>query len=113
MGIVAARMDRLVQFQRATLIDDGFGTVETWVDHGQPVNAAREDVKDSEKAMAGAVMATLSSRFLVRSSAFSRDITPIDRLIHQGRTFNITGVKEAAQFGRRQVIEISAVAIND
>lgn len=104
-------LDRIVQFQRATLVDDGLGTVEVWADHGGTQHASRRDVSDAEKAAAGTVSAVLQTRFVVRSSSFTRDLTPIDRLVHEGRAFEITGIKEKP--ARRQFLEISCVARAD
>ena len=106
--MTASALDRTVQFRRATLVDDGFGTVEVWDDHGSPVWAMRTDIRDVERWQAGQVQASVTTRFQVRSSEFTRDIDPTDRLTCEGREFNITGVKQAG--GRRQLIEITASA---
>ena len=110
---VASKLDRLVQFQRATVTDDGFGQVETWADHGGPIWALREDVKDSERMRAAEVQATLTTRFHVRSTEFTRDIDPRDRLVSEGRTYTITGTKEAQKYGRRQLLEITCAGRTD
>ena len=113
MGI-ASKLDRQVQFQRSTLTDDGFGVSETWKDHGWPVWALREDVKDSERMRAAEIQASLTTRFHVRDTEFTRDIDPRDRLVSEGRTYTITGVKQAQQYGRRQLLEITcAVRIDN
>ena len=104
---VASKLDRLVQFQRATETDTGFGVTETWHDHGGPVWALREDVKDSERMRAAEIQASLTTRFHVRSTEFTRDIDPRDRLVSEGRTYTITGTKEAQAYGRRQLLEIT------
>ena len=105
------RADRRVQFERYTATDDGFGQVQDWTAHGSPVPAERRDVSDGEKARAGEVQATLMTRFIVRWSPFSADITPKDRLTTEGRAFNIVGAKESG--GRRRYIELTCVARND
>lgn len=110
MGI-AAKLDRVVQFQRAALIPDGFGgALEDWQDHGPQIAALRQDVSDGEKFRAGLVQAQISTRFHVRDSEFTRDIDARDRLICEGQTFNIVGLKQVHP-GRRQLIEITGVAI--
>ena len=112
--MTAAKLDRLVQFRRAIFVDDGFGNhIAGYEDHGAPVWALRQDVSDRERMMAGTIMATITTRFQVRSSEFTRDLTPADRLICEGRDYNITGIKEAAQYGRRQLLEITTEARND
>lgn len=104
---VASKLDRIVTFHRATLVDDGLSMSEVWAPHGGPTWALREDVKDGEKFRAGEVQATLTARFQVRSTDFTRGITPRDRLTCEGVAFAIIGAKEASQYGRRQLIEIT------
>lgn len=105
----AGALDRRIQFQRASVTDTGFGPTEgPFVDHGQPVWASKADVSDGERARAGIVEAQLMTRFKIRYSAFSADITAADRLVCEGVVYNISGVKEAE--GRREWLEISATA---
>lgn len=100
--------DRRIQFRRATLSDDGFSKVESWSDYGARISASFQDVSDSEKWRAGEVQAQITSRFRVRYSVFTAGITPKDRIVFEGREYNITGIKEVA--GRKRELEISAVA---
>jgi head-tail adaptor len=69
--MTASTLDRQVQFYRARLTDNGLEMAETWETYGGLTWALRQDVKDAEKAMAGTIMATITSRFLVRSSEFT------------------------------------------
>lgn len=105
------RLDRRIHFQRATLNDDGLSQVEEWADHGSPVWAQKTDVSDGERWRADEVQAEITTRFLVRYSGFTADLTPKDRLISDGVEYNITGIKEGA--GRRQWLEITAAARAD
>ncbi len=105
------RLDRRIQFQRATLVDDGFSQVEEWEDHGTPIWAQKTDVSDSERWRANEVQAQITTRFLVRYSAFTADLTPKDRLVSDGVEYNITGIKEGS--GRRQWLEITAASRTD
>lgn len=107
----AGRLDRRVQFQRATLTDNGLEREEVFADHGQPVWAERRDLSDAERSRAGEVSAVLMSRFVVRSSPFARALTPKDRLRCDGVTYDILGIKEGA--GRRHYLEITAAARAD
>lgn len=100
--------DRRIQFQRATLLDDGFSKVESWSNHGTRISAAFQDVSDSEKWRAGEVQAQITSRFRVRYSDFTCGITPKDRILFEGREHDITGIKEVS--GRKRELEISTVA---
>lgn len=112
MGI-ASTLDRQTRFHRFTMVDDGYGMSEVWAPHGGPVWALRQDVTDGEKWRAAEVQASISTRFLVRSTEFTRDISPLDRIECEGELFNITGTKQAAKYGRHQLIEITAVRRTD
>lgn len=103
------KLDRVVQFRRATLSDDGFSSVETFADHGSPVFASKVDISDSERWRAGEISSSVSARFVVRWSAFTSALTTDDRLVCEGVTYNITGIKEGK--GRRQWLEITAGAL--
>lgn len=106
----AGKLDRRVQFRRFTLIDDGFAQVESWVDYGSAVWAERRLVSDREQVAAAQVAARITARFVVRWSDRTGAITPKDRLICEGREYDITGVKE---IGRREGVEITAAARAD
>lgn len=103
-------MDRRVQFRRAALVDDGFSKVESWADLGAPQWAEKTEISDRERWRAGAVAAEVSARFRVRWSPFAAAITPADRLVCEGREFNIVGIKE---IGRRVGLEITTSAKAD
>lgn len=102
----ARHLDRRIQFQRATLDFDGYQNVPTFHNHGPAVWAKKSDVSDAERWRAGEVAATITTRFLVRWSSFSAGLTPKDRLLCEGRTYDISGIKEGE--GRRQWLEITA-----
>jgi len=108
--MLAAVLDRRVQFVRLALVDDGLSSSETWADHGQPVWASRKDISDGERYRAGEVAAHITTRFQVRYSIFTDGITPKDRLVCDGVEFDIVGKKEV---GRRIGFEITAAARAD
>lgn len=105
--MTAGKLDRRISFERFALVDDGFQSVETWAAHGSSVAASKLDVSDGEKSRGGEVAASLTSRFVVRSSVFSRGLTAKDRIKYKGETFNIFGIKE---LGRNDWLEITAGA---
>lgn len=109
---MAVILDRKAQFLRRIGVNGPLGMEYTWQDHGSPVSAARHDVNDSEKAAAGWIEATMVSRFIVRSSTFTRDISPIDRLRQGGRVWDIQGIKEVPK-ARHAFLEITAKARTD
>ncbi len=105
----AGRLDRRVQFMRNEVIEDEYGNVVgELIALGSPVYASRNDVSDAEKFAGGTIESTLDARFTVRSSPFTRGITPGDRLINEGLDFDIIGIKQAG--GRRAFLELSCKA---
>lgn len=102
--------DSRAQFRRATKTDGGMAVVETFANHGGVVWAKRTDISDGERWRAGEVQAHVTARFVVRSSAFTRGITPKDRLTCDGRDYDIVGIKE---IGRLDRLEITAAARAD
>lgn len=108
----AGALDRRIIIQRATTTTNAFNeAVPAWSDLCE-VWAARRDISDGEKLAAGGIGAALAARFLVRSSNETRTVTALDRIVHDGATWQIDGVKEA-DLGRRRYIEISAVKDSD
>lgn len=107
----AAGCDRLVQFRRATMVDDGRQRVEKWADHGVPLLASKADISDGERWRAAAVQSQITARFVVRWSSFMAELTPKDAIVCEGTTYNITGIKEKG--GRRRWLEIAAAARSD
>lgn len=106
----SGQLDRRIQFQRFTLADDGFSSVETWANHGAPVWARRRYTAASGNMAARVeqdqVVEFTDTKFEVRSSTFSRGITVNDRLICDGETFEIKGIQPIG----RSMIEIKGRA---
>lgn len=107
--ISAGDLDRKVVIERATTTPNSLNELEdTWSTYFT-CRAMRRDASDGEKNVAGQQVGSfLMSRFTVRSSTETRGVTPVDRLIHEGHTWSIKGVKEANE-GRFRFIEITAV----
>lgn len=106
----AGNLDR-----RVTILDYSFDDVD---EYGSPIItytpvgtvwANRTDISDSERYAGYGIVASIISSFIVRSSDLTREINPADRLDHDGKEWNITGIKEA-KFGRHQFLEITATA---
>jgi len=106
----AGKMKDRVQFMRATLVDDGFSQAETFTNYGALVWAERQDASDGERWRAGEVSASITTRFRLLQSAFTRGITTKDRLACRGVTYDISGIKETEWRG---VFEITAAARAD
>lgn len=107
----AGKLDRRVQFLRADRIDDGYQERPgDFVAHGGPVWAARQFVRDAERYAASTVGVDAVARFTVRYSTFTAQITHMDRLVCEGRTYGIVGIKE---LGRRVGIEFTASGVRE
>lgn len=86
---------------------DGFGNaVGEWEDFGPVIFARRRDVSDAERVSAAAWDNRLVTRFIIRVTAFGRSIARYDRLVHDGITFDIDGIKEVLD--NRAFLEITA-----
>ena len=104
-------LDRRIQFLRAGVIDDGYqerrGSYEP---HGGRVWAGRRFVRDAERYAASTVGVDAVARCTVRYSTFTAQITHRDRLVCEGRTYGIVGIKE---LGRRVGFEITASEVRE
>lgn len=108
MKINPGDLTALVQFRRAVLVDDGLSRNEQFSDHGTVTRARKRDMSDSERLRAGELVAQGTSRFVLRRSPFSSDLTPKDRLVCAGLEYSILHIK-ALDDGRRW-IEVTASA---
>lgn len=108
VGMRPEQFDRTITLERATSTQDpGSGEeVPTWSTLAT-VQASKRDVSDSERVAAAEVSAQIATRFQVRWDSAYSDLSPKDRLIFEGRTYDIAAVKE---LGRREGLEISAAA---
>jgi SPP1 family predicted phage head-tail adaptor len=105
--MAAGKLDRRVRIQRRSGITDAFGgESEVWIDGGA-VWASRKDVSDAESIRAQEVGGSISCRFRMRWSSITSAIGSRDRLLCEGRLYEVTGTKE---IGRREYVEISATA---
>ncbi len=106
----AGDLDRRITIQRSTSAEGRLNEpVETWADL-ITVWARRRDASDSQKIefmAAGQTGSFIVSRFTIRSSEISRSVTPLDRVFHDGKVWDIKGVKEADE-GRHRFLEITA-----
>lgn len=70
--------------------------------------ARREDISESERLRAGVEDGFLYTRWIVRSNAKTRTVTPGDMMIADGSNWNINGVKESLRAGRHRYLEFTA-----
>lgn len=104
-------LDRLITLQRASVTQDpGTGeNVETWATLAT-VCAGKRDVSDAERVASAEVQATITTRFVIRWDSAWSDLNPKDRVVYDGRTYDIAAVKE---IGRCEGLELSAAARSD
>jgi SPP1 family predicted phage head-tail adaptor len=96
-----------VTIQRATITYNQFNEpVETWADLAT-VWAKRMDASAGESYRAQEVGAQITTRFTVLRTSVIANVNPKDRISYDGRTFNITAVREVK---RNRWLEIDAVA---
>ena len=108
----AGKLDRVLTFQRATVNYNAYNEqIETW-NLLVTVFAGKRDVSAGESLRAQEVGAQLTTRFVARHSDVLTTLTARDRLMFEGKLYNITGVREV-QDTRNAWIEIDAVARND
>jgi SPP1 family predicted phage head-tail adaptor len=99
-------MNRRATFQRATVTFDSFGgEVETWGTLAS-VWIHRRDASAGESYKAQEVGGNLTMRFRIRYSSTVATLNPRDRVLYNGRVFNITGVREKQ---RNRWLEVDAV----
>lgn len=107
MVLNAGALNRRIQIQRIAQTPDSHGGFESsWSDHGPPIFARRRDMSDAERLVSAGLESKLVTRFVIRASAFARGIRRSDRLVHEGVTFEIDGIKEVPD--SRAFLEITA-----
>ena len=106
----AGDLDRRITIQRTTTTLNDFNEpIETWTNY-VTISAKCSDPSSAERYRAQEVGAEIDMRFTIRWSPDVRDVNPRDRVLFDGREYNITGVRN---IGRLQWREIVAVARAD
>ncbi|GLQ20388.1 hypothetical protein GCM10007854_13430 [Algimonas porphyrae] len=102
-------LDRRVTIQTLTATEDALGTpVETWSD-AQTLSAAVSYGTASERRAAAQEQSALPATFTVRSSTFTRGLTPGNcRLVLDGLTYDVEGIAPGIE--RRTWIALTAIA---
>ncbi|MEA3541068.1 MAG: phage head closure protein [Pseudomonadota bacterium] len=99
----AGALDRRVTIQRATLEDDGYGSVEVWADW-LTVSAQIVQQGGREFLAAAQVQAVVRVLFRLR---WIEGVSVLDRVVYDNRLHNIQEVRE---LGRREGLELMTVA---
>lgn len=106
----AGELDRRIDIQQAVISKNALNeSISQWISLGT-VWAKKTDVSDGERMRAAETSAQITTRFLIRWSIAMSAVNPKDRVVFDGRTYDIFFVKE---IGRHEGIEISAAARAD
>lgn len=98
-----------ITLRRATYTANEFNEpVETWADL-ITVWAAAHLATDVERWRAQEIGVDLTARFTIRYEGAPADLGPADRVLFEGRDFNITSLRPYGR-RRREWLEINAVA---
>ncbi|MBO9589069.1 phage head closure protein [Devosia sp.] len=103
--VTAGVRDRVIRLERYGVTKDEFNQPTTTWSLLADRWASKEDVSDGEKVRASQVGSSLTTRFRVDYDEQTASLTTADRLLHEGKTYDISGVKE---IGTREGIEITA-----
>lgn len=103
----AGAMDRLIVIERDQGSADSFGQKTPNWQELATVWAKRTPIADGERWRGGEIAAQITHRFLIYWSGDVSGVTPKDRIVSEGMTYDIAGVKER---GLREFIEITASA---
>lgn len=103
----AGALDSRITIQRATMVENSVGElVPTWSTIAT-LPASKVDIPDGERWRAAEVSATVTTRFQIRWNAITATLSPKDRIVCDGRTYDVHHVKE---LGRRVGLEVTASA---
>ena len=103
-------LNRRIVLRRATQSRDGFNSPVLTFSNLTTVWAKADPVSDGERMRAGQEYSTLAMRFQIRWSSVVANLDTKDQLIHDGRTYNIVGVKEIE---RHRWLEITAATAGE
>ncbi len=109
--IGAGKLDRRIVIERETTSPNAFNEPAGGWSTLLTLWARRQDTSDVTKTEvlgADQIGAFRLSYFTIRSSVAAKGIMPKDRIAHDGRIWNIKGIKET-QEGRNRYLQLAAV----
>lgn len=103
----SAKLDRKITLRRAVAAQNEYGEeITTWADLAT-VWASRRRASSRETLAAAEVSAAITDVFEIRYDSAWADLSPMDRLVFEGRGHDIVSVDE---IGRREGLRIAAIA---
>lgn len=100
-------LDRRIRIERNTPVQDEYGQeIENWSEL-VTLHASWRRASAKETLASAEVSATASDVFEIRWSPAWSSVNPRDRLVYDGRTYDIASIQE---MGRRDGIRINALA---
>jgi head-tail adaptor len=103
--------DRVISLERYGTVEDQYGDqVAGWTPLKENVPARRRLAPGTERLASAELSATAPSIFYIPWAPEYSDLTPADRVTHEGRSYNLTSVQE---LGRHREIEIAGTAESD
>ena len=86
-------MDHRITIRRLTVGGNEFNEpLDTWADVAT-IYARKQEMTGAESVRSDEVTGTLAARFRIRQSSVAATITASDRVLFEGRDFNIVGIK--------------------
>lgn len=103
----AGHLNRRITIARRSGTANAFNEPgETWTTV-TTVWASMTPISDGERTRAGETLAQKAARFVIRYSTTTSSVDPRDRLIFDGATYDINGVKEISP---NEYLELTATA---
>lgn len=104
----AGKLDRRITLLRSIDTVTPFGdTEQTWVE-SNAVWASYTPLSDGERLRNGQTLASTTARFVIRWCLASAELLPSERLIFDGSTYQILGIKDIS---RREYRELTAETV--
>lgn len=92
--VQALSFDREIRIERYTATDTEMGgETQEWAELATVI-ASKVDISGSEDPAAGSIQAAVVTRFRVRWAPVLADLSPLDRVVYEGRVYDIKAVKE-------------------
>ncbi len=107
----AGRLRHRVTMERAVQVTTDGSTVTTWQLHGYAWGAV-EPIRGREALIAGATLAEMDTRIILRHNSLSATLTARDRITYAGVAYNLQSVVEV-RTARREIEFLAKNGLNN